>query len=213
MGTRVNNSNGWDFSEYSSQPSESGSGGGFADFGQGPGGSGQQQNGGYGGHAGHFAPQQGAPQNPFAQPNGPSPVTPFSAQGSAAGSPFAGGPAAAQNDLFGTAGALGAAPARLEHVSAPTAWLFAAIGLALVSGIVASILGGIPAVAIACWALAGPVAIGLFAVYLMNDVKARAHLTYSPPTWGPALYGVGLTVTFIAVIIASLQIAFWVGRL
>lgn len=215
MSTRVSNSNGWDFSEYSSQPTGSGSGGGFADFGS-PG-QGSAPQGGQ--SANPFAapqPPAGTPaQNPFAasQPPAGTPAqNPFAASGGGPGqaSPFGGAP---QHDLFGTSSAVGSAPARLEHVSAPTGWLFAAIGLALASGIVASIFGGIPAVAIVCWALAGPVVIGLFAVYLMKDVSARAHLTYSPPTWGQALYGVGLAVTCIAVIIASLQIAFWVGRM
>lgn len=212
----MSNSNGWDFSEYSSQPTGSGSGGGFADFGSAGGGQpggGQMGGGQQAGPANPFAPPPGPAQNPFAATGGAQPQgSPFGGQPTG-GSPFGGTAAGAPQDLFGTAGALGGAPARLEQVSAPTGWLFAAIGLALASGIVASILGGLPVVAIICWALAGPVVIGLLAVYLMKDVKARAHLTYSPPTWGPALYGVGLVVTFIAVIIASLQIAFWVGRM
>lgn len=162
---------------------------------------------GFGGQGGGFGtawPDAGS--GGFGGPDGPAPGgrEGFGRQPA----PFGGG----EPDPFGSAGAMDA-PAPLERVSTPIGWLYAALGLALVSGIVASFLGGIPAVAIVCWAIAGPVVIGLLAVYLMKDVAGRAHLTYSPAVWGPTLYVVCLVVTFISVVIASLQIAFWVGRL
>lgn len=211
-----NTNGGWDFSGFTSPPSNATSNSGFGQQGQ-SGQQGQGQANPFGANQ-YGANQYGQSGQGFGQ----------SGQGAGTGaSPFgtggqagpAGGPqpdlfgSGSSRDLFGTANSMSAAPSRLEAVSAPTGWLFAAVGLALVAGIAASIFGGIPAVAIACWAVAGPVVIGLLAVYLMNDVKARAHLTYSPPTWGPLLYGVTLVITFIAVMIASLQIAFWVGRM
>ena len=212
---------GWDFSDYT-PPADAPSrqGGASGPFGA----PGVPPGGGFGGAQGGVpagSPFGGTPaQAPLGAgggaPFGGSPQGghPFAGVGQGSASPF-GGPATAPAgaDLFGSSRSLGGAPDRLEAVSAPVGWLFAAIGLALACGIAASILGSIPAVAIACWALAGPVVICLLAVYLMKDVRLRTHLTYSPPLWGPMVYGIGLVVTFIAVMIASLQIAFWVGRL
>ncbi|KAB1650296.1 hypothetical protein [Pseudoclavibacter endophyticus] len=212
---------GWDFSEYSSPPSGAGGGSGLGGrgdaqdaFGSSSPFGGPSPFGGQaaptGGQSGPFGEQTAAPYDGQAGPVGRQ------GGGAAFGAGrdlFGNSSMGAGNDLFGSASSLGGAPAPLEPVAAPTGWLFAAVALALVSGVVASVFGGIPLVAIICWALAGPVVIGLFAVYLMRDVRARAHLTYSPPTWGPMLYAAGLVVTFAAVVIASLQIAFWVGRM
>ncbi|KAB1660074.1 hypothetical protein F8O01_03870 [Pseudoclavibacter chungangensis] len=203
---------GWDFSDFTPPPA--GDSRGSSPFG-----GGQDQSaapfGGYG--------NQGESTPTFGAPAGGAP-SPYGGQGGPFGAPQGGAPNAGlftasgepdRIDPFGTVNSSfgGSASEPVHAVKAPVGWLVAALVVALLAGIAASIFGGIPAVGIACWALAGPGVIGLLAVYLTKDVRARAFLTYSPPLWGPLLYGIVLVLAFVAVMIASLQIAFWVGRM
>ncbi|NQX12320.1 hypothetical protein HQQ80_11840 [Microbacteriaceae bacterium VKM Ac-2855] len=99
-----------------------------------------------------------------------------------------------------------------SSVRTPVGWLIAGIAVALVSAAAALVLGTEPGIAVAAWALAGPVAIGLFAVYLLLDTRRRTQLMYSPPTWAPWVYRGGLVVVLLAVIACSGRIALWAGR-
>lgn len=108
-------------------------------------------------------------------------------------------------------GGTSTAPA-LGSVRTPLGWLIAGIVVAAVAAAIALVLGTEPAVAVAAWALAGPVAIGLFAVYLLLDTRGRTQLMYSPPSWTPWLYRGGLLVVLLAVIVCAGRIALWAGR-
>lgn len=195
----------WDFREFSAPPPPE----------SGPAAPGLASSGGTEWGAGDGFAAPGAAQDFFSgtDPFGATDreqASPFAAPGQAPGAdPFG------ASDPFGTAGSAqaGEAATPLQTVRTPLAWLFAAAALALLAGVVASIAGSLPPVAIACWAAAGPVAILLLAVYLSRDTKARTHVNYSPPLWAPTFYGVALALVFIAVMIASLHIAFWIGRM
>ncbi|QHC57194.1 hypothetical protein [Rathayibacter sp. VKM Ac-2760] len=94
----------------------------------------------------------------------------------------------------------------------PLGWLIGGVVVAVLAGAAALLLGEEPVPAFVAWALAGPVAIGLFAVYLLLDTRRRTQLMYSPPTWAPWLYRGGLVVVLLAVIACAARIALWAGR-
>ncbi|WP_433799563.1 hypothetical protein [Actinomycetospora sp. CA-084318] len=61
------------------------------------------------------------------------------------------------------------------------------------------------------WALAGPVAVGSLAFYMLRDTRERAKPIYSgDATW---LYGVALVAIGIGVVVSAWRIAQWAGQL
>lgn len=94
----------------------------------------------------------------------------------------------------------------------PVFLLFIALAIAVAAAIVAGVFGQ-PVLAIVCWVLAGPVAIGVLAFFVMRDNAARSVGVYSSPGWVRPLHIVTSIVCFVAVIVPALRIAFWVGRL
>lgn len=63
------------------------------------------------------------------------------------------------------------------------------------------------------WVLAGPVAIGLMALYLARDTARRSAAIYVRPDWVKAAYA-GVVVLFvIAVLVTAYAVADWVGRM
>lgn len=206
----MSNSGDWDFSEFSGSGAQSGSAQGASN----PFGGSAQQQGGFGGQGGQFGPggqnlQGGANGSPFGGQN------PFGGGPAASGAPNPFGGAPTPNAFGGSAAALGA-PASggpLIASKAPVWIIYTAMALAVIAAILAVIFADNPFVTISAWVVAGPVAILGFSAYQFQDTKLRSELMYSPPTWAPWLYRIGIVVAFIAVIVCSLMIAFWVGRL
>lgn len=95
----------------------------------------------------------------------------------------------------------------------PLPYLAAAAAISLVALLLAALLGAIPGLAIIAWVLAGPIAIGVLAYYLKVDTTERARPIYAAPNWLRPAYIVALVLCGIAVVIAALRIALWVGRL
>jgi len=179
----------WDFSQYStSQPGAPQSG---PTGGQGPSGSSPMPF--PGGQAFPPAPAQSASPFGASAPSGGSPGAPWGTVGSA---------------VAMDAGAA-AAPAA---GAAPTGLLVASLVTAFIGGVVGGALGGVPAIALAAWALAGPLTILLLALYQRADASRRAYALYSPPAWAPAMYTVAVILMLLAVVVCALQIALWVGR-
>lgn len=95
----------------------------------------------------------------------------------------------------------------------PPAWLlFLAAGLALAAGIVALIVGN-PIVAIVCWLVAGPVAIGLLALFVVKDTFARSSGLYAAPDWVKPLHYAAIGVSLLCILAPALRLADWVGHL
>lgn len=98
-------------------------------------------------------------------------------------------------------------------VAKPPTWLlFAAAGLALLAGVVALVQAN-PVVAIVCWLLAGPVAIGLLALFVVKDTFARSSGLYAAPDWVKPMHYVAICVCLLCILAPALRLAYWVGRL
>ena len=184
--------NPWDFSEYSESA--------------GPAGPGQAQPGqppaGQPGQPGLFGPGPGAPQQGgFAGDS--AQTAPFGVMST---------PATANSapTLFGPSSDL---PQQLATSKAPAQWLLVAIGLAVVSIVVALILGSLPPLAIIAWVLAGPLGIGMLAFFTTSDLKARSGAVYLASSWVRPLYWASLVLCLAGAMVAAWKIAEWVGRL
>lgn len=119
---------------------------------------------------------------------------------------YGGGPAA---------GVFAEAPVADEITVAkpPVLWLALAAAAALASLLVAGIALSAPSLALVGWALAGPIAIGLLAVFTLVDTGRRAAAVYAEPTWAkPAYWGV-LAVAGVGILLSAWRIAEWIGRL
>lgn len=119
----------------------------------------------------------------------------------------AGGFDAQPDGAFGTPGS-----GSLTLSRPPVFLLFIALAIAVVAAIVAGVFGQ-PVLAIVCWVLAGPVAIGVLAFFVMRDNAARSVGVYSSPGWVRPFHMVTSVVCFVAVIVPAVRIALWVGRL
>jgi fluoride ion exporter CrcB/FEX len=102
--------------------------------------------------------------------------------------------------------------ATLTSGRAPVSWLAACLAAVVIGGFLAVALGATSSWAIAAWVLSGPIAIGLLAAFTTFDTKARTMGVYSRQAWVKPLYVVCLVLCGIAVCIAALRIALWVGR-
>jgi hypothetical protein len=95
----------------------------------------------------------------------------------------------------------------------PKIWLIAALVLGLAAFAVALVLGASIGYAFAAWLLAGPVAIGLLAVFAQRDVRQRALPIYGAPGWLPALYWSAVVAAGLGVCAGAVRIALWAGNL
>ncbi|MFW6598188.1 hypothetical protein ACQBAU_15950 [Propionibacteriaceae bacterium Y2011] len=180
--------NPWDFSEYSETTA--------------------QGNGGA--HGGQQAPPQ-APFAPAQQGAGGPQQPPFGGQpdsGGVFGGNVPGAPSPVT--MFGTEAE---PPQQLVTSAPPIHWLAVAAGLAVIGIVLALVLGGLPPVAIVAWVLAGPVAIGVLALFTTTDLKARSGAVYAAQGWVKPAYWVALVLCFIGTMAAAWKIAEWVGRL
>ncbi|OYN92350.1 hypothetical protein [Parenemella sanctibonifatiensis] len=169
----------------------------FADAQQPPqqGGFGSPQGGGFGGGPqGQQGPQPSFANDPFAGNNGNDPF---------------GGPAVSGG---GAAAMMSTSRPALVAAAPPFWMLLIALGLGLAAGVVALIFGHI-AVAFICWALAGPVAIGMIGLYVRGDSKARASGLYASPGFVQPLYWVTVVVCLLCILAPAWRIAEWAGRL
>ena len=112
----------------------------------------------------------------------------------------------------GAFGAPGGGSPTLTLSRPPVFLLFIALAIAVVAAIVAGIFSQ-PVLAIVCWVLAGPVAIGVLAFFVMRDNAARSVGVYSSPGWVRPFHIATSVVCFVAVIVPAVRIALWVGRL
>ena len=95
----------------------------------------------------------------------------------------------------------------------PFQWLVAALVLGLVAAAVAWLYGASMWIALGAWALAGPVAIGLLAVFTQRDVAQRAKPIYDAPSWIRVLYWSTVAAAVLGIAVSAWDIALWAGRL
>lgn len=152
----------------------------------------------------------GAVTDPFAAPSS-DPFAPAK-EGDYSG-PLPGAPGSAEP-------AGGASP--LEPSSAPATWLVPGLALGVIALVMTAILllgdispisGTYAGMAFGAWALAGLVGVSSLAFYFSEDTRRRANGMYSIVGWKQGLYWATLAVLLIAIILSSLCIALWVGRL
>lgn len=109
---------------------------------------------------------------------------------------------------------VGPHPPPQESASAPVAWLAAGAVLAALALVAALLFGGTVSVAIAGWLVAGPVVIGLLALYTLRQTRALALPFATGPSSGLRLAYAGVVaLTMIAVLVSAWRIAEWAGRL
>jgi hypothetical protein len=129
--------------------------------------------------------------------------------------PFAGSPPrpAKSHDVFGaTATAATEAGASLTVARPPLALFGLAIALAAAGAVIAGVWGGALPAAIVGWLLAGPLAIGILAVYTLVDTRRRTSAVYSAPSWTKAAYWTVVAVCMTGIAIGAWHLALWAGR-
>lgn len=62
------------------------------------------------------------------------------------------------------------------------------------------------------WLLAGPIAIGILAVFIATDTARRSAPIYLRPDWVSLAYAAVMVLVVAGVIVGALGFAFWVGR-
>lgn len=116
----------------------------------------------------------------------------------------------------------GAGTASREPSSAPATWLIPGLVLGLIAlvltiillvGSISPVSGTYAGMAFGAWALAGLLGVSSLAFYFSEDTRRRANGMYSIVGWKQGLYWATLAVLFIAIILSSLCIALWAGRL
>ncbi len=95
----------------------------------------------------------------------------------------------------------------------PIIWLIAGVTGAAVGLVVAVVYGSNPALAIAAWFLAGPLAICLLAAFMRANTRSSANAVYKTPAWVAWSYAGAMLVTLAGVVVSAVQIALWIGRL
>lgn len=94
----------------------------------------------------------------------------------------------------------------------PVGWLIAADVVGAAAAVLAWLLGAQWWAALLAWFLAGPVGIGLLAVYGRRDVVQRARFYTSPPSL-PLLYGLTVVALVVGVLSGAWHLALLAGRL
>lgn len=133
----------------------------------------------------------GLPSNPFAS-------------GDAFAGPAARGTSNFGGSSFGDGGAL-------EVAKPPVALLAIAAVLAIV-GIALGVLGWDSWLAIVGWAFAGPIAIGVLALFVAKDTLKRALPTYLRPDGIGVLYAGVAVLVVVGIAVSAYGFALWVGH-
>ncbi|GGK99763.1 hypothetical protein GCM10007382_19610 [Salinibacterium xinjiangense] len=92
-------------------------------------------------------------------------------------------------------------------------WVSIGIAAAVTGAVVAIVLGHAPPLAWLAWALAGPIAIGLFSIFSLRDTKQRAMPLYGERAAVTWTLRIGWVLAFVGVVLAALRLADWAGRL
>lgn len=100
-----------------------------------------------------------------------------------------------------------------EAAGPPVLWMWAGIVAALIGLALAVIAGNVVPLSWTAWALAGPVAIGLYSVFSLRDTKQRSKPLYGDRVAVTWTLRIGWILAFLGVIIAALRLADWAGRL
>lgn len=157
-----------------------------------------------------FGPGPGAPRlNGPGSPTGPGPSSPYGG-GSPSGpgtSPF--GPA---GGATAPGGASIAPPSASSTPAGPPTPVLAGAAVAAAAGIVVGTVCWGSWIAGIGWLLAGPIAIGVVAVFIATDTARRAQPIYLRPGWITAAYAIVMTLIVCGVIVGALGFAFWMGR-
>jgi hypothetical protein len=163
----------------------------------------------------------GQPQDPFGPPESYS-QGPFggAAQGGGWTAPLGGGaftpPAASPGPTaafgFGPDGPAFGDVGGVEVGRPPLIWLLIGVLAATAAIVVALLLGRSAPFAFAAWAAAGPIAVGLLAIHVVQDTQQRARPLYDPPAWFPFLYWGMVVLAGAGIVVSSIMIALWAGR-
>lgn len=94
----------------------------------------------------------------------------------------------------------------------PVALLFLAAGLAIAAGVVALFFAH-PVVVGICWLVAGPLAIGLLALFVGKDTQARSSGLYAARDWVKPMHYVAISVCLLCILVPAVRLADWMGRL
>lgn len=94
----------------------------------------------------------------------------------------------------------------------PLALFGLAIALAAAGAVIAGVWGDAVAAAGVGWLLAGPLAIGLLAIYTLVDTRRRTNAVYSAPSWTVAMYWTVVAVCLIGISTSAWHLALWAGR-
>lgn len=142
-----------------------------------------------------------------------SPTNPFDPAATArAGVPTAGGYPNVGAPAPGSPTPLSGSAAPLSIAKPPVGLLAAGAVIAVVGLVLAVVFWANP-IALVGWALAGPVAIGVMALYVARDTALRAEPVYLRPDWLSMAYAAVAAVAVIGVVVSSVSIALWAGHL
>lgn len=102
----------------------------------------------------------------------------------------------------------------VSHTSgrAPVLWL-ALAAVSVAAGIVLALTVGRSPLAVAAWALAGPLAISVLAIFTRIDIEQRARAVYDPWPYTTVCYWLVLGAAACGVLLSGWLVANWWARL
>lgn len=100
-----------------------------------------------------------------------------------------------------------------QDAGPPVLWMWAGIVAALMGVALVIIAGSAVPLSWTAWALAGPIAIGLYSVFSLRDTKQRSKPLYGERVAVTWILRIGWLLAFVGVILAALRLADWAGRL
>ncbi len=152
----------------------------------------------------------GPGRSPFVPPGGGRP------QGPPPGGPFGQGPfapagAPQARTVPGYSAPPAPAQADLTPVGPPTALLVAS-GVLAAAGIAIGALFWAQWQSLIGWLLAGPIAIGVVALFSSKDTMRRTSAVYLRPGWIMGAYVAVMVLVAAGVLVGAFGFAIWVGR-
>jgi hypothetical protein len=97
-------------------------------------------------------------------------------------------------------------------VAGPPTVLLAVAAAGAVVGIVGGAIGWGSWMAAIGWAFAGPIAIGVMALYFAKDTGRQAAPVYARPGWLTWAYLVVGVLAAAGIVVSALGVAFWIGH-